>query len=140
MTRLVIGVGHPYRGDDAAGLEVAQRVKTAVCRQSITGTFELLDLWEPEDDVIVVDATRSEADPGTIVRIDAAAEPLPEGTFASTHAVGISETIELARALGRMPHRLEIYGIEASDVTMGAPLSGAVARAVDAVVEEIDRA
>jgi hydrogenase maturation protease len=140
MKRLVIGLGHPFRGDDAAGLEVADRVRTAESRKNMTGSFELMDLWAEADDVIIVDATRSNSPAGTIHRFNPVVDSLPRGTFASTHAIGVAETIELARRLDRLPKRLVIFGIEAGSFANGTELSPAVAEAIEKVTREIDDA
>jgi hydrogenase maturation protease len=138
---VVIGVGNPTRGDDAAGIEVAKRVRSTTAYQHSTGSYQMIDLWDGADEVIVVDAARSGAPPGTIHRIDPTSQPLPEGMLAtSTHSVGVASTIEMARALGRLPDRVTVYGIEVSDLTRGVGLSPAVETAVDLVVEEIDHA
>jgi hydrogenase maturation protease len=138
---VVIGVGNPTRGDDAAGIEVAKRVRSTTAYQQSTGSYQMIDLWDGADEVIVVDAARSGAPPGTIHRIDPTSQPLPEGMLAtSTHSVGVASTIEMARALGRLPDRVTVYGIEVSDLTRGVGLSPAVETAVDLVVAEIDHA
>jgi hydrogenase maturation protease len=68
-------------------------------------------------------------------------EPVPVGLLStSTHSVGVAETVELARSLGRLPTRLLIYGIEGAKVGLGEGLSREVERAVDLLVEEIDNA
>lgn len=141
MRRLVIGVGNPSRGDDAAGLEVARRLRRVEARRHPGASYELMDLWEGADDVIVVDAARSGAAAGTVHRYDARRQPLPLGTLAtSTHSVGVADTVELARSLGRLPARLMIYGIEVGDLSTGAGLSPAVEESVQRTVEEIDGA
>lgn len=140
MKRLVIGLGHPFRGDDAAGLEVASRVQTAETRQNMTGSYELMDIWAGADDVIIVDATRSNSPAGTIHRFDPRARSLPGGTFASTHAIGVAETLELARHLDRLPERIVVYGIEAGSMATGTELTPEVAAAIETVASEIDDA
>lgn len=141
MSRLVIGVGNPSRGDDAAGLEVARRLRRVEARQHLGASYELMDLWEEADDVIVVDAARSGAAVGTVHRYDARHQALPVGALAtSTHSVGVAETVELARSLGRLPAGLVIYGIEIGDVSTGVGLSPAVEASVKRMVEEIDGA
>jgi hydrogenase maturation protease len=138
---VVIGVGNPTRGDDAAGIEVAKRVRSTTAYQQSTGSYQMIDLWDGADEVIVVDAARSGAPPGTIHRIDPTSQSLPEGMLAtSTHSVGVASTIEMARALGRLPDRVTVYGIEVSDLNRGVGLSPPVETAVDLVVEEIDHA
>ena len=140
MSRLVIGIGNPDRGDDAAGLEVARRLRSTESSQLVNGSFELMDIWAEADEVIVVDAARSGAPAGTIHSIMADKEPVPVGLLTSTHSVGVAETVELARSLGCLPSRLLIYGIEVAEVGLGEGLSSEVERAVEHLVRVIDHA
>jgi hydrogenase maturation protease len=141
MRRILIGVGNPTRGDDAAGLEVARRVGSIETHQAPNGSFELMDVWDGVDEVILVDAARSGAPPGTIHRFEAGHSPLPNGMLkTSTHSVGVTETIELARSLGCLPERVVVYGIEVSNLAPGSGLSDEVEEAVNELAMEIDRA
>ena len=130
-------LGSPFRGDDAVGPAVAERLRGAGvevldCADEPT---RLLDLWDGLDTVVVVDAVRSGAPPGTIHRVDAAEGPLPRDLgLASTHAMGIAEALELGRTLGRAPHRVVVVGVEGSSFGMGEQMSPAVAAALDALV------
>jgi hydrogenase maturation protease len=54
--------------------------------------------------------------------------------------LGVPEAVELARALDRLPARLVLVGVELADVTAGAGLTEAVARAVDRAAAEVLRA
>lgn len=144
---LVIGVGNDGAGDDGAGPAVvrglAGRLPAGWQVASLRGDpSRLLDLWSPTDDVIVVDAAMGGRPPGTVRRFDASAGPLPAELRGgpSSHAVGTAQAVELARALRRLPHRLVVYAIEGRRFEAGAPLSPAVAAAVERVVEEIARA
>ena len=134
---MVIGVGSRWRGDDAAGLAVARRVGG---RELEGDPATLLDEWAGADEVVLVDAALSGAPPGTIRRYDAASGPLPARSLrSSTHAFGVSDAIELARALGRLPARLEVYAIEGASFTAGDGLSAAVERAVDELAASLIR-
>lgn len=94
----------------------------------------LIDVWEGEEHVILVDAVSSGAAPGTIHRFDADAGPLPARLFsASTHHLGVAEAVELGRSLGRLPDKLEVIGIEGSRFGAGRGLSPKVRRAVEAL-------
>jgi hydrogenase maturation protease len=135
---LVIGVGNGLRGDDAAGLEVVRRLGALDCsgRIRVWGHegegLGLLSLWEGADAVVLVDTVRSGAPAGTIHRIDATSEPLPSAVRHSTsHAVGPADAIELGRALGVLPTRVVVYGVEGVNFTTGAELSDDVAEAID---------
>jgi hydrogenase maturation protease len=55
----------------------------------------------------------------------------------STHAFGVGEAIELARALGRLPRRVLVYGVEGREFAAGEGLSPAVAAAVEPLVAEL---
>ena len=85
-----------------------------------------------------MDAVESGADPGTLHRVDASREPVPAHVFrSSTHAFGVGEAIELARALGRLPKRIVVYGVEGATFAAGVGLTPQVETAVDGVVEAV---
>ena len=75
--------------------------------------------------------------PATIHRFDASDAALPLASGASTHDLGLSDAIELGRALDLLPARLVVLGIEGRTFELGAPLSPEVARAADDVVAEL---
>jgi hydrogenase maturation protease len=146
---VVIGVGNAYRGDDGAGLATAERLAGLVpagvtvvpCEQEPS---RLVDAWQGASAAVVVDAVASGAEPGTVHRFDAAAEALPTRVFrSSTHAFGVGEAIELARALGKLPERVVVYGIEGAAFAAGegltAPVASAVGTVVEAVVADVER-
>ena len=145
----LIGVGNRWRGDDGAGLLVAaavgaRRPAGVEVVEHAGEPIELIEACDGAAAVWIVDAVCSGGTPGTVYRIDAAAGPLPSALFAvSTHALGLADAIELARALGRLPAQVSVYGIEASRFEPGAPPSPPVALAAeqlaDALVAELAR-
>ncbi|MDF2749185.1 MAG: hypothetical protein K0T00_360 [Gaiellaceae bacterium] len=150
MTHVVIGVGNAYRRDDGVGLAVAARLEARVpAGVEVVGCelepSRLLDAWQGAETAFVVDAVRSGADPGTLHRFDAGADPVPASLFrsSSTHAFGVGEAVELARALGTLPSRLVLFGIEGGEFVAGEGLTDAVQAAVDpaaaAVLEELEQ-
>ena len=133
---IVIGLGNPFRGDDAAGLAVARALGDDPRVLVHEGEpIDLLDRWEDDGEVIVVDAARSGSAPGTVHRLDGLREPVAAG--GSTHAFGLAETLALARTLGRAPARVEVIGIEGERFGAGEELSPAVAGAVERVAREL---
>jgi hydrogenase maturation protease len=140
---LVIGVGNDYGGDDAVGRIVARDLKSIegdrvrVVEETGEGAA-LIEAWKRADLVIVVDAVRSFAAPGTIYRFDTETQPIPSRLFChSTHAFSLAEAIELARALGQLPGKLVVYGIEGKNFEPGAELSIEAKAAVGEVVRRI---
>lgn len=141
---LVIGVGNRHRGDDAAGLSLVDRLErggSSLRLLALSGApVELSRHWGPSDAVVIVDAARAGGGPpGAIYRFDASAAPLPAGVFAlSTHSLGVSQGIELARALGQLPRRLVVYGVEGRDFGRGAPLSEEVSAALERLAGRLE--
>jgi hydrogenase maturation protease len=97
----------------------------------------LLDAWEGADDVYVVDATCSGAQPGTVRRFDAAAPLGGDFYRRGTHLLSLADVIELARALHQLPARLRGFGIEGAAYELGAPLSAQAQVAARTVAEQI---
>jgi hydrogenase maturation protease len=139
---LIIGIGNEYRGDDAVGLIVARRLKerladsAIVIEQSGDGAA-LIEAWRGAETVIIIDAMLSGAAPGTTRRLDADTRPIPKSYFrCSTHAFGVAEAIELARALGNIPQRLVVYGIEGMNFAASVGLSAEVEKVADETVRQ----
>jgi hydrogenase maturation protease len=140
---VVIGVGNAWAGDDAAGLLVARIVRErapsglAVIEHEGEPTA-LLDEWQDAALAIVVDATSGGGRPGEVRVMDATAAPLPAGfTGTSTHAFGLAEAIELGRALGRLPGRLVVVGVEGSRFDAGAEPGAEVAAALEQAADQV---
>jgi len=140
---VVLGVGNDYRGDDGAALAVVRRLEGRVPAGVSVQAFEqeptrLIDAWAGADSAVVVDAVASGAEPGTVHRFDASSEPLTTLVFrASTLAFGVGEAIELARALGKLPRRVVVYGVEGRSFTAGEVLSDRVAEAVEPAAQAV---
>ena len=143
--RVVIGVGNDLRGDDAAGLAVVRLLAarlpegTASLHEHGGDGLGLLVLWRAGDDVVVVDALLSDGAPGRVVEVDATEGPVPaDVVWPTTHAAGVAEGIEMARAIDALPRRLRLVGITAGAFELGAPMQDAVSRAVEEVAGALE--
>ena len=139
----MIGIGNSFRQDDGAGLTVARQLRIRageridVTEHDGDGT-SLLDVWEGARVVVLVDAVRSGAAPGTIHVFDVRAAGLPESaSWSSSHSLGVADAVTLATRLDRLPHTLLIYGIEGRCFGFGTGLSPDVERAASEVVERL---
>lgn len=139
----IIAIGNALRGDDTAGPAVAERLRTAGVGAdwlfvNAGDAAALVDLLRDQTAVVLIDAMRSGAAPGTIVHIDAVLQPLATGfARASSHGFGIAEAIELCRALDVLPARVEVIGIEGAAFEHGESLTPAVAQAVEQVAADL---
>jgi hydrogenase maturation protease len=137
----VIGVGSPL-GDDRLGWRVAELLGKAVESDAVSiricdrpGAL-LLDAWGDAERLVLVDAMRSGARPGSLHRL-AASEigDAPDG--ASSHGFGVAAALALARALGRDLSQVTVFGVEMSPEQQGDALSEPVRAALPALAEQI---
>ncbi len=140
MHPFIIGVGNRWRSDDGVGPFVADGLAArglAAVEESGEGA-RLIALFEGRDNVVVVDAMRSGAAPGTVRRFEAAEEPLPAGLFHySSHQFALAEAVETARAIGRLPAGLVVFGVEGACWDYGDALSAPVRAAAERLIGTI---
>jgi len=136
---LIIGCGNRERGDDGAGILVAERLRElGIEADTRSGqAVDLIEAWKSADDVIVVDAVVTGAPVGTVTAWDGRPPLASVSTTTSTHGLGVAEAIELAHVLDRLPTRLRVYGVEGGRFEPGAGVSPEVLRAVEEVVRRI---
>ena len=137
---LIIGCGNPDRGDDAAGILIADALRRrGVNARAHSGDgLALIDLWAAFDDVVIVDAMVSGEKPGVVRWWDPHTDSRCRTAFrGSTHVFGPAEAIEIARALGRLPERMRLCGIEGRVFGLGSAPSPEVLQAIDRLVEEL---
>ncbi len=135
---VLIGLGARDRGDDAAGLIVAARLRPRLAGQVrvVEGCADALMLVAELDGAataVVVDALRvTDAVPGTLRRLDLrTAEPPRPSAWVSGHGDALGTGWGVARALGAVPRRWFLVGVVGAEFTLGAPLSAPVRAALD---------
>jgi hydrogenase maturation protease len=148
---LIAGVGNIFLGDDAFGVEVAQRLArrplpedVRVVDFGIRGLDLAYTLLEPYEAVVLVDATPRGGAPGTlyVLEPEVGAPDESGGTLVEAHALDPVKVLRLAAALGGPAQRLLLVGCEpepaadAEDMSMG--LSAPVQAAVDEAVTLIE--
>jgi hydrogenase maturation protease len=140
---LIIGLGNRLRGDDALGCLIAEAIDQLRLPAVTVIAYEhppldLLDTWQAYDRVLLIDAVVSGRPPGTLHHLDLNAQPFPEDFSPySSHGVGIRETVEMARVLGKLPKTLWFYGIEGEHFSIDTPLSPAVRRSMPVLTDRI---
>lgn len=151
---LVAGVGNIFKGDDAFGVEVAQRLARKVLPagvkvvdfgiRGIDLTYALLD---GVSCAVLVDAVKRGGEPGTLYVIEPEwpagdEEPDHEDLLIAPHDLDPAKVLRLVRALGGHCDRLVLVGCEPltfGDEEEGAMgLSPPVAAAVDEAVAAVE--
>lgn len=136
----IIGCGNPDRGDDAAGLLVARRLRDLGidAREHNGDGLSLLEAWRGCESVVLIDAVVTGRPPGEISVWDARDAPVAgDLRRATSHFFGVAEAIQLGRILGRLPSRITIYGIEPARFDFGSALSAEVKEAVERLVRQM---
>ncbi|MGO9467524.1 MAG: hydrogenase maturation protease [Isosphaeraceae bacterium] len=138
----VVAIGSPW-GDDALAWEVVRQLRPQleprmdIELHALAGGQRLLDLLDGQGTLLLVDAAVTGMAPGTIHCFEwpeARIEALRPG---STHQLQPAEALRLAGALGLLPPRVVVFGIEIQGLDPDQGLSPSVAAAVPALVRLI---
>lgn len=132
---LVIGVGNPDAGDDAAGRIVARNLLA-----SDHGAFDieeasgeathLLALFQNRSRVVIVDACQAGDPPGTLRRFNARTMTLPRQLAGySSHGFGVAAAIDLGGILDALPETLILHTVEGASFRPGDAPSDVVIKA-----------
>ncbi|CAM3780669.1 hydrogenase maturation protease [Nocardiopsis rhodophaea] len=150
MSALVAGVGNIFHGDDAFGVEVANRLAACpppgdvhVADFGIRGLHLAYELLNGYDTLILVDATQRGGAPGTlyVLDIDPDAAPEPDaagpGALMNGHDLTPETVFALLRSLGGRVDTVRVVGCEPDRVDDHIGLSAPVATAVDEAVRVV---
>ena len=115
----ILGIGSPS-GDDQAGWLTVDALLAAgldgvVLEKLDRPGANLLPLLDGAAWVILVDAMQGGGQPGRIRRFDRN-DWSTYGHGLSSHGFGVLDALSLAQALGSLPPRLDLYGIEMGSV------------------------
>ena len=149
---VVVGVGNEFRRDDGAGPAVISRLRAlqpgdqglshVTLALSDGEPGRMIDLWEGTRLAVVIDAVRDTTMPPghtcqlTVDALDGPLTGTADGA-ASSHGIGLGDTVELARVLGRLPGRLTVLAVVGRDFGFGTELTAEVAAAVAGLVEQV---
>ncbi|MGW3230311.1 hydrogenase maturation protease [Kitasatospora sp. NPDC001095] len=140
---VVIGVGNSYRRDDGAGPAVVEALSGQVPQETLLAVSDgepgrMLDHWTAQDRVIVVETVHAHpGNPGRLHTLDADATARCASGPASSHGLGLGETVALAVALDRMPLELVVHAVEGEDFGLGPGLSAPVQAALPDLVNQV---
>lgn len=146
MKTLILGLGNPILRDDSIGLRVVRALAeenpvdpSIVIDEDYWGGLRLMENMIGYDQVIIVDAIQTGAEPGTIHRL--APGDLPTQRSASAHDVNLPTALVFGRQAGAaLPpdHNILLIGVEVDDVqTFGEDLTPKVEEALPRVVDAI---
>ncbi len=139
----VFGIGSPA-GDDQAGWLVVDALQAAsggevdglvLARLDRPGAG-LIPRLQAAAHVILIDAMQSGGTAGSIRHFDRTDWPAYAGGL-SSHGFGVLAALALARELGALPPRLDLYGIEIGSVDPGEAPGEAIRTAAQVLARQI---
>lgn len=147
---LVLGLGNVLLGDDGLGAAAIARIERdyripprASLEDGGTLGLSLLDLIADSDHLILVDAVRAEATPGTLVRLDGADVADAVRDRLSPHQIGVADLLDAARLIDCYPSTVTLLGLVPETIDLAVTRSRAVESGIDelvgAVVREVRR-
>jgi hydrogenase 3 maturation protease len=140
--KLIVTVGNPMMGDDAAGPLLAQAMQSAPLEDwdVVEGGFMpenclyLIREIAPEQ-ILVVDAADMDLMPGEVRLISA--DTLEDPFLMTTHNLSL---FYLVQSLREFAPKVELVGIQPLAVAFGYPVSPEVKQAVERVYEDLKQA
>jgi len=141
---LVLGLGNVLLADDGVGAAAVTELRD--CFEPCDGArvldggtlgLSLLPYLDRADIVILVDAIRADAGPGSLVRLDGDDVAPAVATRLSPHQIGVADLLDGARWLDRYPARVILLGLVPESIELGVGLTPSVARALPALVARI---
>jgi hydrogenase maturation protease len=141
---LILGLGNLLCSDDGVGAVAARMI--AETRNIPDGVqvldggtlgLALLPYLEDAAQAILVDAIETDAEPGTLVRLDGDEVGPAVASRLSVHQVGVADLIEAARWRGRIPPTLVLLGVVPETTELGVTLSPRVQAALPALLASV---
>jgi len=135
MTVRLLAVGSPMRGDDTAGLMLAERLSDAQLQECLLTTMPADAVMMLEqfgtDPVIILDAFEAGPDDPPVLKLDLLTEELPEEMSYSSHGLGVAQAVAMARNMGLLPPVLTLIGIAGYRFGMGDTPSAGFSERLD---------
>ncbi|MBC8456749.1 MAG: HyaD/HybD family hydrogenase maturation endopeptidase [Deltaproteobacteria bacterium] len=140
---VVLGVGNLLLADEGVGVHVANRLMEITLPPEVevieggTDGFSLMDVMMNADRLIVIDAVKGGAHPGSIYRFDIEdCSPYLDVYKTSVHQINILEVISLSRLIGHTP-KTTVIGIEPKSLKIGMELSPEIQAKIPKIIELI---
>ena len=138
----IICIGSPF-GDDQFGAWAYEQLFPLIDPNAAKllyldrpGTRLIAEL-EEVDNLILIDAVKSSAPIGSVLRIKGAAIYQHLARHTSTHGFGIADALQLAERLGQLPPKILLIGIAVGKTDTLAPLSSQVRSSLPTLMDEL---
>lgn len=142
VNALVLGVGNILLSDEGVGVRVAEAFGRRYhlpdgveVLDGGTSGMDLLDALAGRSHLVIVDAVRTGAAPGTVVCLRDDQVPALFSNRISPHQLGISDVLAVLRLTEEEPEQVALIGVVPADLDLGMALSPTVGARLDEMVE-----
>ena len=147
---LVLGLGNILLQDEGIGVRVAEYLQAhytfpphvRVLDGGVLG-LDLLPYVEKAERLVVIDAVRSDKEPGTLIRLEGDEVPAFLSVKISPHQEGLADLLAVAHLLDCYPTEVVLWGAVPASVGVGLELSPTLQAQVEPlarlVLEELRR-
>jgi hydrogenase maturation protease len=144
---LVLGLGNTLLSDDGVGPALLDHLANSAGNwdgqvefvDGGTQGLALLGRLSGRTALIIVDAVKTGAPPGTVHRMTLAElRSVNPGHASSSHEGNAGELLAAAQLLDELPSRLFVVGVEPKNIATGLGLSAPVERALSEVSREVN--
>ena len=141
MRVVVLGIGNTLLSDEGVGVHTVNALEkgydlppeVSVVDGGTSG-MDCLDLLADADHLLIADAMRFGAEPGTIKRVDHDGLQAYFKTKLSPHQVGLNDVLATMNIRGIMPKRIVLFGIQPKSFELGLELSPDIAPRLPALL------
>ncbi len=144
MRILVLGLGNLLLQDEGIGVHVVHRLEREYrfpdgveILDGGTSGMELMGPIANSGYLIVVDAVKSDAPPGTLVCLKGDEVPRFFSAKLSPHQVALSDILAVLRLMGEEPDNITVIGVEPETLELGTDISPTLSGKEDALVEMV---
>lgn len=141
---LILGLGNVLCGDDGLGVAAVAEIQRRFflsprVRVLDGGTLGLALLGHIglAQDVLLVDAVRGDAPPGTLVRLEGDEVAPAARERLSVHQIGVADLLDGLRLLDAVPRRLLLLGLVPRTLELGLERSPEVQAQLPSLVREV---
>lgn len=136
---LVIGIGNLIQKDDGIGVHVIEEMKKMKFSDEVelfdggTAGFDLTGIFNGRKKAIIIDTVKGNNPPGSIYRF----KPEDISTqyeYDSLHQLGIIDTLEIAKLLGKSPDETIIIGVEPENIGWGLEPSETIKEKIPEII------
>lgn len=142
MRAVVLGIGNIILSDEAVGVRAVEALERAwrlpenvVAIDGGTSGMEMIEDLSDLDFLIVLDAVKTGAAPGTVVKIAGDEIPMFFRSKLSPHQIALPDVLASLELLDTLPKEIVILGVEFISLELGTEMTPTVAEKVPVLAD-----